>query len=79
MSYLLTHLRSGYAVDQAILAEEDRVVVLRFGHDWDATCMQVCGSGGGAGARGARRALSDAPPTRSLPPPPPLFHSPPHL
>jgi DIM1 family U5 snRNP protein len=39
MSYLLPHLRSGYAVDQAILTEEDRVVVMRFGHDHDPTCM----------------------------------------
>ncbi|VDM66770.1 unnamed protein product [Strongylus vulgaris] len=28
-------------VDQAILAEEDRVVVVRFGHDWDPTCMRM--------------------------------------
>ena len=70
MSYLLPHLHSGYAVDQAILSvrglpislhpsllsrhvplssfslplpvqEEARVVVLRFGHDWDETCMQM--------------------------------------
>jgi DIM1 family U5 snRNP protein len=41
MSYLLPHLHSGYAVDQAILGEEDRVVVIRFGHDWDPHCMQV--------------------------------------
>lgn len=41
MSYLLSHLRSGWAVDQAILNEEDRVVVVRFGHDWDTTCMQM--------------------------------------
>jgi len=41
MSYLLPHLHSGFAVDQAILSEEDRVVILRFGHDWDATCMQM--------------------------------------
>lgn len=27
MSYLLTELESGWAVDQAILAEEDRLVV----------------------------------------------------
>ena len=26
---------------QVILAEEDRVVVVRFGHDWDSTCMQM--------------------------------------
>ncbi|CAI5493479.1 unnamed protein product [Closterium sp. Naga37s-1] len=41
MSYLLPHLHSGWAVDQAILSEEDRVVVIRFGHDWDDVCMQV--------------------------------------
>lgn len=41
MSYLLPHLHSGWAVDQAILAEEERLVVIRFGHDWDETCMQV--------------------------------------
>eukprot|EP00770_Monocercomonoides_exilis_P012580 MONOS_12523.1-p1 / transcript=MONOS_12523.1 / gene=MONOS_12523 / organism=Monocercomonoides_exilis_PA203 / gene_product=thioredoxin-like protein 4A / transcript_product=thioredoxin-like protein 4A / location=Mono_scaffold00697:28234-28769(+) / protein_length=140 / sequence_SO=supercontig / SO=protein_coding / is_pseudo=false len=29
----------GYAVDQAIVTEEERVVVIRFGHDDDATCM----------------------------------------
>jgi U5 snRNP protein, DIM1 family len=39
MSYLLPHLRSGWSVDQAILGEEERVVVVRFGHDWDKTCM----------------------------------------
>ncbi|EME27846.1 Thioredoxin-like protein 4A [Galdieria sulphuraria] len=39
MSYLLPHLHSGYAVDQAILSEEDRVVVIRFGQDFDPTCM----------------------------------------
>lgn len=41
MSYLLPHLRSGWAVDQAILNEESRVVILRFGHDWDTTCMVI--------------------------------------
>lgn len=39
MSYMLPHLHSGYAVDQAILAEEDRVVVIRFGSDADPACM----------------------------------------
>ena len=41
MSYLLPHLRSGWAVDQAILTEEERVVVIRFGRDADATCMRM--------------------------------------
>ncbi|KAL3142882.1 Thioredoxin-like 4A [Trebouxia sp. C0009 RCD-2024] len=41
MSYLLPHLHTGYSVDQAILSEEDRVVIIRFGHDWDQTCMQM--------------------------------------
>lgn len=41
MSYLLPHLRSGWAVDQAIINEEERVVCLRFGHDHDVTCMQM--------------------------------------
>ncbi|KAH9707256.1 mitosis protein dim1 [Citrus sinensis] len=41
MSYLLPHLHSGWAVDQAILTEEERVVIIRFGHDWDDTCMQL--------------------------------------
>ena len=40
-SYLLPHLHSGWAVDQAIINEEDRVVVIRFGHDSDPTCMQM--------------------------------------
>lgn len=41
MSYLLPHLPSGWHVDQAILAEEDRVVVIRFGHDYDPVCMKM--------------------------------------
>ena len=39
MSYLLPHLQNGWEVDQAILTEEDRVVVIRFGHDYDSQCM----------------------------------------
>ena len=39
MSYLLPHLESGWAVDQAILNEEDKVVVIRFGQDHDTDCM----------------------------------------
>ena len=41
MSYLLPHLENGWEVDQAILSEEDRVVVIRFGHDYDPTCMKM--------------------------------------
>ena len=32
-------LPSGWHVDQAIEVEEDRVVCIRFGHDWDPNCM----------------------------------------
>ena len=39
MAYLLPHLTSGWEVDQAIVTEEDRVVVIRFGRDTDPTCM----------------------------------------
>lgn len=38
---MLPHLRSGWAVDQAIVSEENRVVLIRFGHDSDPTCMQM--------------------------------------
>jgi hypothetical protein len=41
MSYFLVHLPSGWHVDQAILAEEDRVVCIRFGQDHDSTCMKM--------------------------------------
>ena len=41
MSYFLPHLPSGWHVDEAIKSEEDRVVVLRFGHDWDRQCMTM--------------------------------------
>ena len=41
MSYLLPHLHSGWEVDQTILSEEDRLVILRFGTDYDETCMQM--------------------------------------
>jgi hypothetical protein len=41
MSYLLPHLHNGWQVDQAILSEEDRVVLIRFGHDWDPSCMRM--------------------------------------
>jgi DIM1 family U5 snRNP protein len=41
MSYFLQHLNSGWHVDQAILNEEERLVIIRFGHDWDPTCMKM--------------------------------------
>ncbi len=40
MSYMLPHLHNGWQVDQAILSEEDKVVVIRFGHDQNPTCMK---------------------------------------
>lgn len=39
MSYFLPHLRTGWHVDQAILSEEDRVVVIRFGRETEPECM----------------------------------------
>ena len=41
MSYLLPSLDNGWEVDQAILSEEDRVVCIRFGHDYDRDCMKM--------------------------------------
>jgi len=41
MSYFLPHLENGWEVDQAILSEENRLVIIRFGHDYDATCMKM--------------------------------------
>ena len=41
MSYMLPHLHDGWEVDQSILMEHDKVVVMRFGHDGDRTCMQM--------------------------------------
>lgn len=41
MSFLLPHLRTGWDVDKAIVNEEKRVVMIRFGRDADATCMQM--------------------------------------
>jgi U5 snRNP protein, DIM1 family len=39
MAYLLPHLETADAVNAAIAGEEDRVVVVRWGTDADATCM----------------------------------------
>jgi DIM1 family U5 snRNP protein len=40
MSYFLPRLESGWHVDQAILAEESRVVCIRFGHYWSFRAEQ---------------------------------------
>ena len=39
-SVALPHLTTGWHVDQAILSEEERLVVIRFGRDWDQDCMR---------------------------------------
>ena len=39
-SAVLPHLRTGWHVDQAILNEEERMVVIRFGRDHDPDCMR---------------------------------------
>lgn len=41
MAYLLPHLTNGWQVDQAIVTEEERVVIIRFGRDWDPVCMRM--------------------------------------
>lgn len=41
MSFMLPHLHNGWEVDQAILSEDSRIVVMRFGHDYDPICMQM--------------------------------------
>ena len=39
-SVVLPHLVSGWHVDQAIMSEEERLVIIRFGRDWDPDCMR---------------------------------------
>ncbi len=41
MSYLLPHLDNGWEVDQAIVTEPDKLVVIRFGYDWHPQCMEM--------------------------------------
>lgn len=38
-SIVLPHLRTAWHVDQAILSEDERLVVIRFGRDHDPDCM----------------------------------------
>jgi hypothetical protein len=39
-SVVLPHLRTGWHVDQAIMNEEERLVVIRFGRDYEPDCMR---------------------------------------
>jgi U5 snRNP protein, DIM1 family len=39
-STVLPHLRTGWHVDQAIMNEHKRLVVIRFGRDYDPDCMR---------------------------------------
>jgi Mitosis protein DIM1 len=39
-SVVIPHLVSGWHVDQAIMSEDERLVVIRFGRDWDTDCMR---------------------------------------
>lgn len=39
MSYFLHQLHTGWHVDQAILSEDERIVVIRFGREHDPQCM----------------------------------------
>uniref|UniRef100_A0A7R9ZYB7 Thioredoxin-like protein n=1 Tax=Pyrodinium bahamense TaxID=73915 RepID=A0A7R9ZYB7_9DINO len=39
MAHGLSHLHSAWAVEQAVSSDESRVVLLRFGHDYDPECM----------------------------------------
>src|SRR5574343_403875 len=41
MSYMLPHLYDGWEVDQAILQETNKLVVIRFVHDGNRSCMQM--------------------------------------
>lgn len=38
-SVFLPHLKTAWHVDQAILSEDDRVVVIRFGREEETQCM----------------------------------------
>ena len=38
---MLPHLHDGWEVDQAILQETNKLIVIRFGHDGNRSCMQM--------------------------------------
>lgn len=39
-SIILPHLRTAWHVDQAILSEDERLVIIRFGKDGDPDCLR---------------------------------------
>ncbi|PMD64596.1 4A/4B type thioredoxin-like protein [Hyaloscypha bicolor E] len=39
-SVVLPHLVTGWHVDQAIMSEDERLVIIRFGRNWDPDCMR---------------------------------------
>merc|ERR1711879_672296 len=39
MAHGLSHLHSAWAVEQAVTTEQAKVVLLRFGHDYDPECL----------------------------------------
>ena len=41
MSYMLPHLHDGWEVDQTILQENNKVIIIRFGYDGHRSCMQM--------------------------------------
>eukprot|EP01006_Ploeotia_vitrea_P064613 TRINITY_DN88349_c0_g1_i1.p2 TRINITY_DN88349_c0_g1~~TRINITY_DN88349_c0_g1_i1.p2 ORF type:complete len:139 (-),score=13.44 TRINITY_DN88349_c0_g1_i1:180-596(-) len=40
MAYSLQRLHSAFAVEQALNAEQQKLVLIRFGRDWDSRCME---------------------------------------
>ena len=41
LTSLLLMISRPLVLFQAILSEEDKIVMIRFGHDWDPTCMKM--------------------------------------
>lgn len=41
MSVFLPHLPSGWHVDQAILSDDEKLIIIRFGNDASIECMQM--------------------------------------
>eukprot|EP00792_Barthelona_sp_PAP020_P002377 TRINITY_DN13855_c0_g1_i1.p1 TRINITY_DN13855_c0_g1~~TRINITY_DN13855_c0_g1_i1.p1 ORF type:complete len:156 (+),score=34.22 TRINITY_DN13855_c0_g1_i1:41-469(+) len=41
MTEILQHLKNAWEVDQAILREEEHVVLIRFGYDWEPSCIEM--------------------------------------